>query len=216
VAVTLLTSIYGGFDVLRPLPDGHGFDRAVCVTDDGSLGADGWETVVVPSEAHPRLASKRPKMLPFEFCDTDLAVWLDGSAQVISTGFAGFCVDAAAGADLVAWDHPEDRDCLFQEVDYCWHWEKYRDWPLREQAARYRAEGMPERFGLFACGTLVWRDTPAAREFGEAWFAEQQVAIQDQVSFPYLLWKMRPRFGTFPANELNNPYLFWHRHLSWR
>jgi hypothetical protein len=216
MAVALLTAIYGGFDRLRPLPDGHGFDMAVCVTDDPTLTADGWTVVHVPSEDGPRLAAKRPKMMPFEFVDADLAVWLDGSAQVVDPTFRDFCVAAADGLDLVAWDHPEDRDCLYQEVDYCWHWEKYRDFPLRQQAAFYRALGMPERFGLWACGTLVWRNTPEARLFGAAWLEEQRRwSIQDQVSFPYLLWRMQPRFGTFPADELDNRWLAWHRHLRW-
>lgn len=216
MAVTLVTSIYGGFDMLWPLPEGHGFDRAVCVTDDPALAADGWETLVVPSDEHPRLAAKRAKMLPFEFVDTDMAVWLDGSAQVVDATFSAFCLDAADGVDLVAWNHPEDRNCLYQEAAYCWGWDKYRQWPIREQTEHYRAEGMPERFGLWACGTLVWRDTEAARTFGAAWWRENtRWSIQDQVSFPYLLWRLQPKFATFPADELDNRWLTWHRHLSW-
>jgi hypothetical protein len=213
VAVALVTAVYGGFDRLRDLPAGHGFDDAVCVTDDPGLSADGWRMLVVPSDDPPRLAAKRPKMLPFDFIDADVAVWLDASAEVVDIGFRRFCEDAVADVDLVAWDHPEDRDCLYQEVDYCWYWDKYRDQPLREQARAYRAAGMPERFGLWACGTLVWRRE--ARWFGEAWLEEQRRwSIQDQVSFPYLLWKLGPRFGTFPDHELNNRWLAWHRHLK--
>jgi hypothetical protein len=210
VAVALVTAIYGGYDRLRPLPDGHGFDMAVCVTDDENLQAEGWTTLVVPSDESPIMAAKRPKMLPFDFVDADVAVWVDGSAEIVDPTFRQFCLDT--DADLVAWVHPERRTCLYQEVAYCWHWERYLPYRLLEQAAAYRAEGMPEGFGLYACGTLVWRDTPETRQFGAAWLEEQRRSIQDQVSFPYLLWKMAPKFGTFPADELNNRWLVWHRH----
>jgi hypothetical protein len=216
VAVTaIVTAIYGGFDVLRPLPAGHGFDVAVCVTDDVTLAADGWTMLVVPSGESPRLAAKRPKMLPFDFVDADVAVWLDASAQVVDVGFRDWCVAAVEGADLVAWDHPEDRDCLFAEVDYCWSWPKYRDYPLREQAEFYRAAGMPAGFGLWACGTLVWRNTAESRKFGSRWLTEcERWSIQDQVSLPYLLWALKPKFRVFPGHEFNNRWLKWHEHLS--
>jgi hypothetical protein len=211
MAVALVTSIYGGYDRLRPLPEGHGFDMAVCVTDDENLKAEGWTTLVVPSDDPPILAAKWPKMLPFDFVNADVAVWVDGSAEIVDRTFIDFCLDT--DGDLVAWVHPEGRTCLFEEVAYCWHWDRYRQFPMVAQAAAYRADGMPDGFGLYACGTLVWRRTDDTVRFGEAWLQEQRRwSIQDQVSFPYLLWKLRPNFGTFPADELNNRYLVWHRH----
>jgi hypothetical protein len=72
---------------------------------------------------------------------------------------------------------------------------------------------MPEKFGLWACGAIVWRNKDKARQFGQAWLAEnQRWSIQDQVSFPYLVWKMQPNFGVFPAREFHNPYLTWWKH----
>jgi len=212
MGVALVTAVYGGYDRLRPLPDGHGFDVAVCVTDDPDLTVDGWSMRLVPSREIPILAAKRPKMLPFDFVDTDVAVWLDANAEVVDPTFREFCL--ATDGDVVAWTHPEGRTCLFQEVAYCAHWPRYAPFPMVEQAAAYRAEGMPERFGLFACGTLVWRRTDAAVAFGRAWLEEQyRWSIQDQVSFPYLLWRTGIRFGTFPADELNNRWLQWHSHI---
>jgi DNA polymerase-1 len=59
---------------------------------------------------------------------------------------------------------------------------------------------MPEGFGLWACGAIVWRNSDKARQFGHAWHEENvRWSIQDQVSFPYLVWKLRPNFGVFPA-----------------
>jgi hypothetical protein len=59
----------------------------------------------------------------------------------------------------------------------------------------------------------VWRNTKEARKFGDDWYQENlDWSIQDQVSFPYLLWKHKPNFGVFPMGEFDNPYLTWWRH----
>jgi hypothetical protein len=211
--VTLLTAIYGGYNSLNGLPVGHGFDRAVCVTDDPSLSGSGWETLYVPSEEGFRLAAKGPKLTPFEFVDDDIVVWVDGSVTLLDGQFCNFALDALDGMDVVAFDHPEPRDCLFQEAAYCQDWPQNREMPLREQTAHYRSEGMPERFGLWACGALGWRQTPEAVAFGQAWIAEnRRWSTRDQVSFPYLLWKMPVRFGTFPAHQFDNDMLAFRPH----
>lgn len=115
--------------------------------------------------------------------------------------------------DLMAWRHPEQRDCLFQEAAYCQDWEKYAGQPIREQTQRYRAAGMPEHHGLFACGTLRWEHTPAAKAFGEVWLGEQTTgSIQDQISLPFLLWLLPLNFATFNQHQYANPFLRWHAH----
>ena len=206
--VTLVTAVYGGYDTLARLPSEHGFDRAVCVTDDPDIEAAGWDVLHVPSPDGFRLAAKRPKLTPFDFVDDDLSVWVDASVAVRDARFRQFCVDAMLGRDLVAFDHPEGRRCLFEEAAYCQDWPQNRHMPLREQTAHYRSAGMPDRFGLWACGVLGWRRTAAAVAFGRAWLDEnRRWSTRDQVSLPFLLWSMPLAFGVFPAAQLSNPFL---------
>jgi hypothetical protein len=207
-SVALVTAIYGDYDYLQPLPDSHGFSRAICVTDNPELTAPGWEMVYKPSGAPPILAGKYPKMKPFDFVTEDIAVWLDGSFIVHDRGWRDFCVESLGDSDVVAWAHPEARDCLYQEAEYCQDWEKYREYDIRKQTAHYRADGMPEGFGLWACGGLVWRNTQAAKKFGSLWLVHQsRWSVQDQISFPYLVWKQNIKLSTFPAHQFLNPYL---------
>jgi hypothetical protein len=207
-SISLVTAIYGDYDYLNPLPDTHGFDRAICVTDDPELEADGWEIVHLYSEDAPIVAAKYPKMKPFDFVTTDVAVWLDANFIVHDRGWRDFCLESLGENDLVAWPHPEPRDCLYQEAQYCQDWPKYAKYPIRGQTAHYRREGMPFKFGLWACGGIVWRNNETARRFGHEWLAQQHCwSIQDQVSFPYVVWKVEPKLGTFPAHEFLNPYL---------
>jgi len=213
MTISLITAIFGGYDILKELPDGHGFPKAICVTDNPDLKANGWEIIVTPSNRPSRLAAKVPKMLPFDYVDSDFAVWLDASFEVVDTALANFCRDSLGNNDFVVWGHPENRDCLYQEATYCQDWPKYCEYPIREQTSFYRSEGMPEHFGLFAAGTIVWRNNKNARDFGKAWLTEnERWSIQDQISLPYLLWKLQPAAGTFALGEFDNPYLRYYPH----
>lgn len=216
MTTAIITAIYGGYDYLSELPDGHGFDEAICVTDNPDLQPDTWTIVYKPKpDLHPRLAAKYPKMTPWLYTDADVAVWLDGSAKIIDSGFKQACLDALGEEDIVVWKHPErnQRNCLYDEATYCAGWPKYRDWPIGKQVAHYEDQGMPRGFGLYACGTIVWRKTPQAHEFGLNWLQENLAwSIQDQVSLPYLVWKHKPRLATFPFEEYGNPYLVWFSH----
>lgn len=106
--VALITACYGAYDPVRSLPVGHGFDDAVCVTDDASNVGEGWRVHVEPSSDSPRLAAKRAKMLPWLYTDCDAAVWLDASFEVRS-GFRDWAVWHLERNDFVVWGHPEGR-----------------------------------------------------------------------------------------------------------
>ena len=209
----LITAVYGGYDHLRALPDGHGFADAVCVTDDPQLQAHGWRMIVEPTSLPPRLAAKRPKFLPFEYLTTSSAVWIDAAFSLREGRFHDFAVEHLERHEFVVWQHPEPRNCLYQEAAYCQDWPKYAREPIRRQTAHYRELGMPEHFGLFAAGTLGWRDTESMREFGAAWLAEcHEWSIQDQVSLPFLLWRLNVTPGIWQAHEFANDMLDYHQH----
>ena len=215
LATAILTSVYGDFDPLRPLPVNHGFDKAVCVTDNPDLSADGWEIVVVPSNLSPRLAAKRAKMMPFDFVKAEFAVWIDAAFEIVGDGFKEFCEKAIEGKDIVVWDHPDRhmRPDAFAEAAYSRTMGKYANEDLEGQVAHYLSDGLLAGSGLWACGTIVWRNREKAREFGRRWYEENLYwTIQDQISFPYLVWKLQPNFGVFPAHEYENPYLKWWMH----
>lgn len=210
----IITAIFGSFDDLHALPPDHGFDEAVCVTDNPDLSAEGWRVVVQQVEGHhPRLTAKRAKMMPWEYLTTTSSVWIDGSRSVTGATFRPFVERHLATNDLVMWDHPEPRDCLYQEAAYCQDWGKYAGWPIRDQVAAYRAEGMPENFGLWCASVIGMRHTEQVRAFGQAWLDEQhRWSIQDQVSLPYLLWKHGKSIATWDAHEFNNDFIHFHPH----
>ncbi len=194
-------AIYGGYDLIPPVPEG--VDDAVLITD--VPVRSGWRNVVEPSGAHPRLAAKRPKARPDLYTDCEASLWMDGSVHVLDDRFVALVEEKLGRHELVIWGHPEDRDCLFEEARHCHEWPKYRDEPLLEQTAHYLSEGMPEHFGLWAAGTIARRHTDRMRALGDAWLAEmERWTIQDQVSLPYLFWREGIEPGTFGIDQLDN------------
>ena len=206
--VALITANYGAYDPVRDLPDDHGFDEAICVTDRADLVGKGWNTFVEHQEEPPRLAAKRPKMLPWLYTSCDAAVWLDASFEITDRGFSKWVREHLARDEFVVWVHPEGRVDYADEAAVCWDWPKYRAYPMREQVETYRSAGMPRGWGLFAGGTVGWVFTDRVKAFGERWYEEQtRWSIQDQVSLPFLLWDSGLPFGVWRANEYENPYV---------
>lgn len=205
--VALITACYGAYDPIRALPEGHGFDDAVLVTESLDVVTEGWRVHFEPRNEHPRLAAKRPKMMPWLYTDCDAAVWLDASFE-ITGDLSSWVRPILQVEDFVAWVHPEGRVDFADEAAVCWDWPKYAGYDLRGQVEAYKADGMPRHWGLFAAGMLGWRFTEEAMAVGKWWYGQQvRWSVQDQVSLPYVLWLKGKRFGTWPANEYDNPYV---------
>jgi hypothetical protein len=206
--VALITGCYGNFDPVRDLPPDHGFDDAVCVTDDASIVGDGWRVHVEPRDEAPRLAAKRPKMLPWLFTDCDAAVWLDASFEILSPRFSWWAREHLKHDDFVVWPHPEGRHDFADEAAVCMDWPKYADYNIRGQVRHYVDIGMPRMWGLFAAGTVGYVFTPQVKRLASRWYDENlKWSVQDQVSLPYLLWDSGLPFGTWQGNEYDNPYV---------
>ena len=207
MTVALVTACFGGYDPIHPLPDGQGFDEAICVTDRPDDVPAGWTVHAEVGSGDPRMDAKRPKMTPWLYTDADAVVWLDASFE-ITGDLSGWVRPLLERHEFIVWQHPEGRTCLGQEAEVCWHFPKYQPFPVLDQAAAYFADGMPRNWGLFAAGMLGWRVTDRVREFGARWLAEQAAwSPQDQVSLPYLLWDSGLPFGLWPANEYGNDYV---------
>ena len=206
--IALITGCYGQYDPVRDLPEWHGFDDAVCVSDSQDGIGSGWRIHIDKRDEPPRLAAKRPKMMPWLFTDCDAAVWIDASFQIIGRGFYQFARQHLERNDFTVWKHPEGRDCISQEGPVCWDWPKYQDSDIRGQIKHYADQGMPRFWGLFACGMIGYRFTPEVKALGSRWLQENEKwSVQDQISLPFLLWRSGMPFGIWRANEYDNEFV---------
>jgi len=203
--VAIVTASFASFDPVRPLPKNHGFDDAVCVSDNLVEFGSGWRSHVVKTSESPRLAAKRPKMMPWLYTDCDAAIWVDASFE-LTDSFGEWAREHLTRHDFVVWQHPEGRNDFLDEAAVCWDWPKYRGSDLRSQTKRYLEAGMPRGWGLFACGVVGYRFTSEVKRLGSLWHLEQERSVQDQVSLPFLLWREGLPFGIWQANEYSNPH----------
>jgi hypothetical protein len=209
--IVVYTAMYGAFDDVPPPVDQNVNARFICVTDTPSLTAPGWEVVVHPARyAHPRMASKVPKMCPRDIVG-DIgrwAVWVDANVLIDNPAFAREAVGHAMAmkTSMTTFRHPQ-RDCIYLEAEAAARLPKCRGVPVLDQVASYRIRGHPERGGLFGCRSIVWDlQSDAAAELGRQWLEEcERWTYRDQLSLPVVARRLGIAPGVFPH------HLFRHR-----
>ena len=206
--IAIYTAIFGEYDALLPQPECPGVDY-VCFTDAHDLVAHpNWRVEPRPPRYRdPRLSAKWFKMRPDkELRPYRYTVWIDGCLRITTDSFAERVMAALNASGIALFRHP-DRDNIVDEVAASMPMPQYDGLPLAEQVQHYRHQGYPLDHGLYAAGVLV-RDNAARRirRLNRRWMRENlRWTYQDQLSLPYLLWKLRIEPGIIPYNLWDNP-----------
>lgn len=210
----IVTAIYGDKDVLKPVLDQQDADVDwVLVTDDTRIqdGALGWRVVHDPQPMTlPARAAKAPKFQPWQYTDAPASIWVDAAFRVVSPTFA---VDALAHAKPIAqFVHPW-RGCCYDEattvVGLGLDTREVVEW----QTTRYRQDGHPAGWGLWATGVIARRHTPAVKRMGAAWAAEVDAgSVRDQISQPHVLRTHKLKPTPLPGTHLANEWLKYEEH----
>lgn len=142
---------------------------------------------------NPVMNAKAPKILPHRFVDAPFRIWVDGNIY-LNRPPVDLVADLLQGYDIAVFRHPW-RKCLYDEHEPARERLAPEMRPLiDEQARRYEREGMPRNFGLAECGVILSRANDATREFFDRWWAEVcRFSPRDQMSFPYVWWRMGSR-----------------------
>jgi len=202
VSTAIYTAVFGGYDDLQPHPDIPGVDF-IAFTDEAS--SEQWDVRHVErSTEHPRMQAKWYKLFP-NLClpGYDQTIWVDASHEILSATFADDAFAAVDESGIALYSHPW-RSCVYDEATESEGMEKYRRLPIREQADSYRAEGHPEKWGLWACGTIARLNTPEVANLMVAWWDEiTRWTYQDQLSFPVVCRRAGIRPASFPIHQVH-------------
>jgi hypothetical protein len=219
LTVCVYTSVFGGFDDLKPPPSQTIACDWVCFTDEPDrVTVAPWRGVLCDEQLLPgaevRMRSRLLKAMSHRAmrelgAEYDFTIWNDASIRVLRSTFVERFVDAASASGMALVRHPE-RDCIYDEVEASLRpgtAHKYARGRIREQVEHYRAEGYPAHNGLLACGTIA-RDmrNDDVRRIDEAWWEEiRRWSVHDQLSLPYVLWRLGLEAGVVEMNQWRNP-----------
>jgi O-antigen biosynthesis protein len=214
--VAIYTAIFGGYDSLRDQPACPGVDY-VCFTDDPQLNSSQWTVRLAPSRyQHPRMSAKWFKMLSHKaLADFRYTIWIDGGIQLASNHFADAMLSALDGRGIALIRHPV-RDNILEEAEFSVELPRYRDLPMLGQVAHYRSKGFKDDWGLYA-GTIIVRDNAIRRIrcLNRLWMkANLRWTYKDQLSLPYLLWKLDIEPAVISCDLWHNDLFSMVPHLS--
>jgi len=219
--IVVYTALFGECDRLwSPQPLAVGGCRHVCFSEKprrqvglwqnesqmkpgtGDMGSPPvWEVKVVPKQGNDRLSARHYKTLPHRYLpDADITIWVDGNIRLLVT--PQYAVGHwLKGGQLAIFNH-HDRDCLYDEAKFCLRVPRgviYKQ-ELAQQTAAYRSAGMPAHWGLAETRCVIRMKGPKVQEMGELWWSEIQAhSPRDQVSLPYVCWKVGLRWNVIPG-----------------
>jgi hypothetical protein len=213
--IPVYTCILGGYDRLRDDQCREG--AHFYVFSDHDPHSDTWTC----RPAHrvfksPRRDNRWHKMLPhILFPDAEYSIYIDGTLELLRP--AQWYIDTyLQAADIAALTHPS-RHGFRDEAQRCLQVRKGDPDEIRRQVARYLQDGCPQDTGLVEASFLVRRHSAKVREFNERWLTELTIGCErDQISFPYLAWKMDMRVALMPTKTLNPDIRYEpHRRFKW-
>lgn len=203
MSLVLYSALYGDREPLNLQVFGPFTNvRRVLFTDRTDLSFPGVEIIHDPLDGlDPARAARRAKLMPHRYLPEDWSIWLDNKSSLRRDPEKVLAaLQAQSDAAFFAFAHFRRR-CVYQELQTCWENGLDDFARLKERQRFYRAEGFPENAGLIEGHFLVRRHhDPAVARFGERWFEHVlRYSRRDQISFPYLAWKLDLPFATITA-----------------
>jgi hypothetical protein len=193
-SIVVYTAIFGSYDQLVQPAVVDPAVRYVCFTDRPIARPGAWNVRLVDAdEATPTRCNRKYKLLAHRwFPDAAWTIYLDGNGRLMQHPAEVIEQAHAAGGSFLTVTWHWDRRCVYAEGREVIRLRRDSKAIVTDQLDRYRREGLPPRAGLYACGLLIRRRCPEAEQVNEAWWAQVQRGSQrDQLSLPYILWKLR-------------------------
>lgn len=161
----------------------------VCFTNQ-KLHSSEWEVRKFDGDLDAKRLSRKPKILYHQFVnDYERSIFLD-SKFVVRLNLDGFMDKWLGEADMAVMSHNKRR-CVYQEAQKLKELGLDSASVIDKQVARYKAEGFPSNWGLYAPGiTLRRHGSKSVERCMEKWFEELiSFSHRDIMSLVYALWK---------------------------
>lgn len=154
-----------------------------------------WQIRKIPYSNSDRTRMSRfVKLNPHKVLqEYDFSFWIDANIRIKGSFIQDkFSELILSDSNLSIIKHPI-RNCTYDEAEICIADGRDKKSKINEQINFLRQEGFPRNFGLFE-NNLIFRKhkQKAIVELDDAWWQIYlQYTKRDQLSLPYLLWKMK-------------------------
>lgn len=220
--IVVFTAIFGDIrDRLQPIKNLLGNEEVqyhayVDGVDKPQTHDTGWELrpAVWAHATNARLRARRHKILSHElYPDADFTLWVDGCLTPVQDPTElvklYFRKDQP---DMYLFQHMQ-RNCVYQEAEACIRMKKDDPNRLRAITHRYKEEGYPHNNGLAETTAMLRKHTRKVKEFNGAWWSElRNNSIRDQMSFDYMVWRRKMRYGHLRGIRTKSPHFSWKAH----
>lgn len=150
----------------------------------------------------PWLESRRYKTLAHQYAQGN-SLWLDG--RIHPTGELDHFLAEVCQQEFALFGHPYSQT-LEEEAERCLDRGYLTDrTQVERQLATYRQDGYVDTF-MAANGLIFRRNTAKVRQINELWWTQvQQWQTRDELSLPYVCWKLGFRPHVIERNLFDQP-----------
>lgn len=131
------------------------------------------------------------KMFPhILFPECDISIYVDGNIKIITDLTEMINVERPYG---LAFHYHQLRNCVYNEAKACTLLKKADKTTIHKYIIRLKKEKFPSNYGLLECNVIVRdHDNSEMQEIMALWWKEYSSFVKrDQLSLPYILWKMK-------------------------
>ena len=167
----------------------------------------------------PRLKSKIPKMLEWEYIDADWYVWIDSSIKldpnlknlpekiIRAAGNNPICAFKSSGGNTIREEAYRVIKSMKNNHEYLI--KRYAGEPILEQLIHYYGDPGFKDERLYSTGFIAYNRK--AFNMLQDWFQHTVIwSLQCQISFPYILQKHGIECSLFEGTvNMGNPYFTW-------
>jgi len=184
-------------------------DSATISAQSSRMDSSNWTVINMGNVSNPRLLARELKVLNKVLGSYSESIWLDGKYKQIGDINDLFENDSSYFTTMT---HPS-RSCVYKEAEACVSMGRGNKDDILTQIERYQSEGLPKNIGMVNSAVIRRFNTPRVNAINEGWWNEiENGSIRDQISFNYVLWKLKEKIHIFDHNKLKG-VLQEHKHL---
>ena len=190
--VALYTCIVNNRDTVKSIEFKDSIDYVLFT--DSNIKSDDWDVrSIIKEYEDPVRTARYHKHHPFElFPDYDYVIWLDATHWPYNSVFS-----LISNFEISTMIHPL-RKTVEAEAEACLGLDDPQI--IKNQIARYKADGFLDDIGLFSTACVIYKNTEQTKKFNYFWWEEiQKGSRRDQLSYPYCLWKSKINYGILPG-----------------